>query len=41
MESGQVRARFEPIDLARYTAELAAMFESALQRAGLSLTVDA
>jgi PAS domain S-box-containing protein len=40
LESGQVRARFEPLDLARYTAELAAMFETAMERAGLSLTVD-
>jgi PAS domain S-box-containing protein len=40
MESGKVEARFEPLDLARYTAELAAMFDSALRRAGLTLTVD-
>jgi PAS domain S-box-containing protein len=40
LESGQVRAHFEPLDLARYTAELAAMFETAMSRAGLTLTVD-
>ncbi len=38
LEAGQVRARFEPLDLARYTAELASMFESAFERAGLALT---
>ncbi len=40
MESGQVAAHFEPLDLARYTAELASMFESAAARAGLTLTVE-
>ncbi len=30
-------ARFAPVDLARYTAELASMFESAVERAGLTL----
>ncbi len=40
MESGRVQARFEPLDLARYTADLAAMFEAAMRRAGLTLTVD-
>src|SRR5579875_1253628 len=40
LESGRVQARFEALDLARYTAELAGMFESALHRAGLTLTVD-
>jgi signal transduction histidine kinase/DNA-binding response OmpR family regulator/anti-sigma regulatory factor (Ser/Thr protein kinase) len=40
LESGRVRARFEPLDLAHYTAELASMFESAYERAGLTLTTD-
>jgi PAS domain S-box-containing protein len=40
MEAGRSGGRFEPLDLARYTAELAAMFESALHRAGLELTVE-
>ncbi|HVW81143.1 MAG TPA: SpoIIE family protein phosphatase [Mycobacteriales bacterium] len=39
LQSGRVTARFEPTDLARMTAELAAMFESAVERAGLTLTV--
>ena len=40
MEAGQVRTRFEPVDLARYTTELAAMFDSAVERAGLELHID-
>src|SRR5919112_499103 len=40
LESGRITARFEPVDLGRYTAELAAMFESAVERSGLTLTVD-
>ncbi|GAA1967061.1 hypothetical protein GCM10009798_29250 [Nocardioides panacihumi] len=31
---------FQPTDLLRYTSELASMFESAVERAGLRLTVD-
>ena len=34
LESGRATARFEPVDLARYTAELASMFESAVERRG-------
>ena len=40
MQSGRVEARFEPLDLAQYTAELASMFDSAFRRAGLALDVD-
>jgi PAS domain S-box-containing protein len=40
LESGRVEARFEPVDLARYTRELASMFASAADRLGLSLTVE-
>ena len=40
LESGRVSAHFEPVDLARYTAELASMFQPAVERAGLTLTVD-
>ncbi len=40
LESGAAVARFDPVDLARYTAELASMFESAAARAGLALTID-
>jgi PAS domain S-box-containing protein len=41
MEAGRVQASFEPLDLAALTAELASMFRSATDRAGLRLTVDA
>ena len=40
IEAGRVRARFEPTDLAGFTAELAGNFRSACERAGLTLTVD-
>src|SRR5262249_43272423 len=38
--SGRVAARFEPVDLARYTVELTSMFQPAVERAGLALAVD-
>ncbi|MFL6137316.1 MAG: SpoIIE family protein phosphatase [Frankiaceae bacterium] len=41
LESGRETARYEPVDLARSTVEIASMFRSAADRAGLSLTVDA
>jgi len=40
MEAGRHSARFAPTDLARYTADLASAFRSALDKAGLSFTVD-
>ncbi|HET6877514.1 MAG TPA: SpoIIE family protein phosphatase [Jatrophihabitans sp.] len=40
MESGRMQPRFEALDLAKLTSELAAMFDSAATRAGLTLTVD-
>ncbi|MFJ1755479.1 SpoIIE family protein phosphatase [Kitasatospora sp. NPDC088134] len=40
LEAGRMRARPVPVDLARVTAELASVFRSALQRAGLRLVVD-
>ncbi|MEV0562300.1 SpoIIE family protein phosphatase [Dactylosporangium sp. NPDC050588] len=40
LESGKVEPRFEPLDLAAATAELAAMFDTAAQRAGLHLVID-
>ncbi|EPX61536.1 Histidine Kinase [Cystobacter fuscus DSM 2262] len=40
LEAGRVRAVFEPVDLAAYTAELASTFRSAMERAGLTLVVD-
>ena len=40
VEAGRVRAVFEPTDLAAFTAELASVFRSATERAGLALVVD-
>jgi PAS domain S-box-containing protein len=40
LESGRTVASFEPVELGGYTAELASMFESAVQRAGLTLEID-
>ncbi len=40
LESGRVDAHYEQVDLARYTAELASMFESAMERAGIVLRID-
>jgi DNA-binding response OmpR family regulator/anti-sigma regulatory factor (Ser/Thr protein kinase) len=40
IEAGRLRARFAPVDLAERTRDIAAMFESAASRAGLTLTVD-
>ncbi|MFL6026202.1 MAG: ATP-binding protein, partial [Friedmanniella sp.] len=40
LESGRVEARYEPVDLAQYTRELVAMFETAAERLGLTLTLD-
>ncbi|OBK23244.1 histidine kinase [Mycobacterium asiaticum] len=40
IEAGRMRARFEPVDLAVVTAELASVFRSAIEQAGLTFTVD-
>ncbi len=40
IESGRARARYRPTDLAQVTADLAASFRSATDKAGLDLTVD-
>ncbi|WP_438696061.1 SpoIIE family protein phosphatase [Streptomyces alkaliphilus] len=40
IEAGRMRARYEPTDLAAFTAELAGVFRSAIDRAGLALRVD-
>jgi PAS domain S-box-containing protein len=40
LESGRMAPRFEPLDLAAYTSELAGMFESAMLRAGLRFSVE-
>jgi signal transduction histidine kinase len=39
-EAGRIQARYEPTALAELTAELASGFRSAVERAGLTLTVD-
>ena len=40
LESGRLEAHLEALDLATYTRELAAMFDAAAERLGLTLTVD-
>jgi signal transduction histidine kinase len=40
IEAGRMEALYEPADLAALTAELASVFRSAVERAGLRLTVD-
>ncbi len=40
LEAGGLTARFEQLDLATYTTDLASMFQAAADRAGLALTVD-
>ncbi|GGM29748.1 SpoIIE family protein phosphatase [Micromonospora yangpuensis] len=40
LESGRLTARYQPTDLADYTARLASTFRSATDRAGLRLVVD-
>ena len=40
LQAGRIQARFEPVDLAATTAELASVFRSAVERAGLDFTVD-
>ena len=40
IEAGRIEASFEPTDLAALTAELASVFRSAIERAGLTLVVD-
>jgi PAS domain S-box-containing protein len=39
IEAGRIQASYEPTDLAALTAELASVFRSAVERAGLRLTV--
>jgi signal transduction histidine kinase/DNA-binding response OmpR family regulator len=41
MESGRTAAVYRPTDLAQHTARLAGTFQPAIERAGLTLTVDA
>jgi signal transduction histidine kinase len=40
IEAGRIQASYERTDLAAYTADLAASFRSAVERAGLTLTVE-
>ncbi len=40
IEAGRMQARYEPVDLAAFTAELASVFRSAIERAGLRCEVD-
>ena len=40
LQAGRVEAHFEPVDLAAYTAELASVFRSAVDRAGIDYLVD-
>ncbi|MFC4531799.1 SpoIIE family protein phosphatase [Sphaerisporangium dianthi] len=40
IEAGRMQARYEPVDLAAVTAELASVFRSAMDKAGLDFQVD-
>lgn len=40
IEAGRMQASYEPVDLARITGELASVFRSAVERAGLDFHVD-
>ena len=40
IEAGRVQAAYEPADLAAYTAELASVFRSAVEKAGMQLVID-
>jgi signal transduction histidine kinase len=40
LQAGRAQARFAPVDLAQFTAELAGMFDSAVTRTSLRLQID-
>src|SRR5262252_3707220 len=40
IEAGRIQAVYEPVDLSKFTAELASVFRSTVERAGLGLVVD-
>ena len=40
IEAGRVQAAYEPVDLSAFTAELASVFRSAVEQAGLRLDID-
>jgi len=39
IEAGRLQASYQPVDLATYTAELASVFRSTIEKAGLTLSV--
>lgn len=41
LETGRIKARFQPTDIAAFTGELASVFRSAMKSAGLLFSVDA
>jgi signal transduction histidine kinase/DNA-binding response OmpR family regulator len=41
IEAGRFQASFAPVDIGQFTAELASVFRSAVERAGLRLTIEA
>ena len=40
IQAGRMQAKFEPVDLSAFTGELASIFRSAIDRAGLTFVVD-
>ena len=40
IEAGRIEASYEPVDLAALTAELASVFRSTIERAGMKLVID-
>ena len=40
IQAGRMQAKFEPVDLPAFTGELASVFRSAIERAGLTFIVD-
>jgi signal transduction histidine kinase len=40
IETGRIQAVYQPTDLATFTSELASVFRSAIERAGMRLQVD-
>nr|WP_314543472.1 ATP-binding protein [uncultured Massilia sp.] len=40
IEAGRVKANYEPLDLTRLTADLASVFESAMEKGGLDYRID-
>lgn len=40
IEAGRLKAVYEPVDLATYTTDLASIFRSAIEKAGMELLVD-